>query len=115
MGISYSVKHASILAVNLPSDSRIMKEINPSNAWNWTEYLLSLIEYNTRISWWAKTKDGAKNKKKPKPIKPPSKTTTSTTAENKNKGKINKIQSVRLDRAQFDKIMNYTQTKQGLS
>ena len=71
MGRSYKVSHAADLAVMLPEGSRVMRRIDPSNAWGWQEYLLADLVNRVRWLQWAKTPDGAKNRNHPKPIEPP--------------------------------------------
>lgn len=71
MGNDYTVTHAAALAVNLPSDSAVLKAMYPRNGWTTTEYLLHAIEFNLRVLAWQNTKDGAKGIRKPKPLPTP--------------------------------------------
>ena len=73
MGIDYRLSHAADLAVMLPQESRVMRCINPANAWGWQEHLLADIANRVRWLQWAKTPDGAKNRNHPKPIEVPKK------------------------------------------
>lgn len=57
--------------VNAQPGSPLAKAIDPAGAWSQTDYWLASIEYSLRWLVWAKTKDGAKNRHRPKPIKPP--------------------------------------------
>ena len=71
LGIDYSVTHAADLVVMLPQKSRVMKAIDPANAWDWGEHLLADMVNRLRWLQWAKTKDGAKNRNHPKPVEAP--------------------------------------------
>ena len=71
MGKDYSVVHAADLTVMLPQKSRVMKRIDPANAWDWEEHLLADMVNRLRWLQWAKTPDGAKNRNHPKPIEAP--------------------------------------------
>ena len=71
MGTDYTVEHASCLAATLPSDSAVMRAVNPRNGWTITEYLLHAIEFDLRVLAWMNSKDGAKGKNRPKPLPTP--------------------------------------------
>jgi len=71
LGSDYSVTHAADLTVMLPLKSRVMKAIDPANAWDWTEHLLADMVNRVRWLQWAKTTDGAKNRNHPKPVETP--------------------------------------------
>jgi hypothetical protein len=73
MGEAYTARHAADLALMLPPESRLLRIINPENAWNLRDHMLSSIEYSLRWLVWAQTKDGQKNRKRPHPIDPPKK------------------------------------------
>lgn len=51
---------ASRLAYQLPEDSRIMRKLEPSNAWSWKEVLLNRIEHALRVLIWQNTEDATK-------------------------------------------------------
>lgn len=60
-----------MLAVNAQPGSALARAIDPdTGAWTKLDYWLSSIEYTLRWLQWAKTKDGAHNRNKPKPIRP---------------------------------------------
>lgn len=71
MGMDYSHAHAASLMVQLPQTSRVAKALNPDNEWSDAEYLLAAIEYDLRVLIWQKTKDGQKNRNRPKPTETP--------------------------------------------
>ncbi|MCL2746128.1 MAG: DUF5361 domain-containing protein [Coriobacteriia bacterium] len=71
MGKEYRIAHAADLAVMLPQESRVMRRIDPSNAWGWQEHLLADLVNRVRWLQWAKTPDGAKNRNHPTPIEVP--------------------------------------------
>jgi len=71
MGSEYSIMHVADLAAMLPQESRVMRRIDPANAWGWQEHLLADLVNRVRWLQWAKTTDGAKNRNHPKPIEPP--------------------------------------------
>ena len=55
----------------LPPVARIRIAVDPSAAWGWSEHLLADISYSLRWLVWSKTKDGSKNRNRPKRILPP--------------------------------------------
>ncbi|MDR1954283.1 MAG: DUF5361 domain-containing protein [Clostridiales Family XIII bacterium] len=69
MGEAYSRHHAAELLVMLPQKSRVWVAMNPGNAWGWQEHFMSSMEFSLRWLVWAKTKDGQKNRNRPKPIR----------------------------------------------
>ena len=71
LGIDYRISHAADLAVMLPQDSRVMRQVDPANAWGWQEHLLADIVNRVRWLQWAKTPDGAKNRNHPVPLEAP--------------------------------------------
>lgn len=71
LGIDYGIVHAADLAVMLPPESRVMRSIDPANAWGWKEHLLADIANRLRWLQWAKTTDGAKNRNRPELIQVP--------------------------------------------
>jgi len=40
-------------------------------AWTVEQHMLSMVEHNTRIGWWMKTKDGSNNRRPPERLTPP--------------------------------------------
>ena len=68
-----SVIETSDLAAMLPRGSRTFTAINPEYAWEQHHYLLANIANSLQFLVWAKTKDGQKNRNRPKTIKPPKK------------------------------------------
>ena len=59
------------IVANLQRGTPLARAIDPSMAWTQTDYWLQSIEYSLRWLVWAKTKDGSKNRKKPKPVEAP--------------------------------------------
>lgn len=76
------MQHAAGLASMLPANSRTFRAIEPSLAWGEQERLLASVVYLLEVMVWQKTKDGHKNRNKPKPPQPPGKykVTTKDTA-----------------------------------
>jgi hypothetical protein len=66
-----SAAEAADLAVMLPRGSRVMAAVNPEYSWTQEDYLLADAANSLRILVWSKTKDGQKNRNRPKPIEPP--------------------------------------------
>lgn len=66
-----SVVEAADLAAMLPRSSRTFVSINPEYAWEQEHYMLAGILNAVNLILWGQTKDGQKNKNRPKPIKPP--------------------------------------------
>lgn len=60
-----------IIATHAKPGSPLARALDPSLAWTQTDYWLQSIEYSLRWLVWAKTKDGQKGRKKPKPVTPP--------------------------------------------
>lgn len=58
MGADYSVAHAAVLCVQLPSESRVARA--QSDGWSEQERLLAAIGRGVDTIWWQKTKDGQK-------------------------------------------------------
>lgn len=55
-----------------PHKSALAFERNPDDApWGLTEHLLAEVTDVQRLALWAKTKDGSKNRNRPKPIERP--------------------------------------------
>lgn len=71
MGHSLSFDDVYVLAVNCKPGSPLAVALNPQAAWTSIDYWLSSIEYSLRWLVWAKTKDGEKGRRRPKPVKPP--------------------------------------------
>ena len=80
--IKESVVEAADLAYMLPRGSRTFSTIDPEFAWEQSHYLLANIANSVQLLLWAKTKDGLKNRNRPKPIEPPKrKNVTTLTAD----------------------------------
>lgn len=71
--VKQSVVEAADLTMMLPRGSRTFTAIDPEFAWEQQHYLLANIANSLQILVWAKTKDGQKNRNRPKPIAPPRK------------------------------------------
>lgn len=71
IGTSLSLRRAGILAVQLPRESRTMRELDPSSEWGWTEYMLADIANSLRIARWQNTEDGHKGRNFPELIQAP--------------------------------------------
>lgn len=65
------VLEASDYARHLPPGSAVWRELGGPNAWTDEVHMLSVVEHNTRILWWLKTKDGSKGGDPPKMLEPP--------------------------------------------
>lgn len=66
-----SVIEAADLTVMLPRGSRTFSAIDPEYSWEQSHYLLANIANSLQLLVWAQSKDGQKNRKRPKPITPP--------------------------------------------
>ena len=68
MGRYYSTLHAAALCAQLPEGARTLVALDPDNAWT-TDRMLAAAMVND-LAWlvWSKTKDGEKNRNRPKPI-----------------------------------------------
>lgn len=75
-----SVIEAADLAIMLPRGSRTFTAINPEYSWEQSHYLLANIANSLQLLVWAQTKDGQKNRKRPKPITPPKRPREKTVA-----------------------------------
>ena len=60
-----------LIAANAPTGSRLASLLDQRNAWTPTDWWLRSIEYSLRWLVWSKTKDGQKNRGKPKPTPAP--------------------------------------------
>jgi len=69
IGIDYGVLWAADLAVHLPPDSATKLAIG--GGWSRGEQLLAAVVDFLALHWWAQTKDGAKNRNRPKQIPRP--------------------------------------------
>lgn len=63
-----------LLATNAKAGGPLARTLDPRLAWTNTDWWLQSIEYSLRWLVWAKTKDGSKNRRRPKPVTPPGKT-----------------------------------------
>jgi hypothetical protein len=73
MGKTYSVLDAAELVAQLPSESRVLRAIEPSMEWDIDSYLLASIEYSLRVLIWMQTKDAQKGVNRPKMVPTPAK------------------------------------------
>ena len=71
--VNESVVEAADLLYMLPRGSRTFSAIDPEFAWEQEHYLLANIANSLQLLLWAQTKDGQKNRNRPKPIAPPEK------------------------------------------
>ena len=60
-----------ILWEQLPSDSRMARLGQPDLAWGDAERLLHMMEYHLRVLVWQRSKDGSKDRNRPKPLQTP--------------------------------------------
>ncbi|MFJ2506328.1 DUF5361 domain-containing protein [Microbacterium sp. NPDC087592] len=60
-----------ILEMQQPSDSALWMEQNPDHMWGLPEFLLAEVVDSLHMLWWSKTKDGHKNRNRPKPLERP--------------------------------------------
>lgn len=67
-----SLFEATSLAHSLPPGSAVWRAEGGYMAWTDEAHILSVVERNTHLVWWLKTKDGQrKGAKPPKPLEPP--------------------------------------------
>lgn len=71
--VEESVVEAADLLFMLPRGSRTFSAIDPEFSWEQEHYLLASIANSLQILVWAQSKDGQKNRNRPKPIMPPKK------------------------------------------
>ena len=71
MGVDFSMLHAADLAAQLPHDSRTFRAENTELEWTDRDYMLWSIEYSLRVLRWQPTKDGQKDRNKPRPLPTP--------------------------------------------
>lgn len=69
--LTVSVIETADMAALLPRGSRTFTAINPEYSWEQSHYLLANIANSLQLLVWAQTKDGQKNRNRPKPIMPP--------------------------------------------
>ena len=60
-----------LIAVNCEAGSPLARALDKRMAWKPIDFWLRSIEYILRWLVWAKTKDGQKGRRKPKPVQPP--------------------------------------------
>lgn len=60
-----------VVCTSAAPGSRLARELDPRAAWTVAEYLLATIADADRWLVWAKSKDGSKNRNRPKPITRP--------------------------------------------
>lgn len=78
----------------LPRESRCARRANPDLEWSEAEHMLHSIEYSLRVLVWMGSKDGEKNRNRPKPWGTPAEARSSRQrADNAlaNKGEIDRI------------------------
>lgn len=73
INIAFSLRHAAVLAAQLPRDSRAISRLSPDMAWSDEMHMLSKIEHLCRINLWSKTKDSQHGRNFPEPNDTPSK------------------------------------------
>lgn len=83
-----SLLKAADLAFNLPPGSAVWRFLGGPQSWTVQEHLSALIEHNTRILWWMKTKDGGKGSNSPKAVEPPKSRIADEVSESKAKAAI---------------------------
>lgn len=71
MAVRESPLEAADLAAMLPRGCRTFSAIEPEFLWTQEDYLLANIANSLNLLVWAQTKDGQKNRNRPKPIEPP--------------------------------------------
>lgn len=70
MGRDYSTLHAAALVSQLPEGSRLARAEDPDAAWTLDRLLMAVVANGVNWLTWSKTKDGQKNRNKPKQIGP---------------------------------------------
>lgn len=60
-----------ILSQQKPAESALWMEQNPDHMWGLPEFLLADVADTLHALFWAKTKDGSKNRNRPQPIERP--------------------------------------------
>lgn len=60
-----------LIAANSEPGTPLAKALDKRMAWKPIDFWMQSIEYSLRWLVWAKTKDGRKGRKKPKPMQPP--------------------------------------------
>ena len=60
-----------LIAVNAPAGGRLAAAIDERLSWDRTDTWLSSIEYSLRWLVWSRTRDGQRNRRRPKPVTPP--------------------------------------------
>lgn len=84
-----------ILWSQLPASSRVARADLPDLAWGDSERLLWSIEYTLRVIAWQRTEDGAKGRRKPKPLQTPAERSAN----------IRNAEEAIADRAEVDRIL----------
>lgn len=69
----YSLRHAAVLAAQLPRESRSLTKTCPDLVWSDEMYMLSKIEHLCRVMLWTKTKDAEHKRNFPEPNDTPAK------------------------------------------
>ena len=70
MGRDFSTLHAAALVAQMPEGSRTARAHDPDAAWTLDRLLAAVVANNTNWLVWSKTKDGQRNRNRPKPIGP---------------------------------------------
>lgn len=60
-----------IVGQQKPAESAVWMQENPDHVWGLPEFLLADVAVTLRVMLWAKTKDGARNRNRPKLIERP--------------------------------------------
>ena len=70
MGRDYTTLHAADLLAQLPEGARVWRAYDERAAWTAERTLLAAIVNDLNWLVWSKTKDGQRNRNRPKPIGP---------------------------------------------
>ena len=70
MGRDYTTLHAADLLAQLPEGARVWRSYDERAAWTAERTLLAAIVNDLNWLVWSKTKDGQRNRNRPKPIGP---------------------------------------------
>ena len=70
MGRDYTTLHAADLLAQLPEGARVWRAYDERAAWTAERTLLAAIVNDLNWLVWSKTKDGQRNRNRPKPVGP---------------------------------------------
>ena len=71
MGADYTVAHASVLAAQLPPESRCVIKGAAKTVWSESRYVLERLDYHLEHLIWMLSEDGHKKINQPKPHETP--------------------------------------------